>query len=120
MLFPAFSDMKDCIDMLTYMTGKIIVNKNILNDDRYNYLFSVDALNKLVLEGVPFRDAYKQIGAEINAGTFKPEQKTAHTHEGSIGNLCNNKIRSKMKTVLRGFSFEKTNRAIKILLTKNP
>ncbi len=115
-LFPALADMKDCIEMLTYMAGKIIVNQTILNDERYRYLFSVEALNKLVLEGVPFRDAYKQIGTAINEGRFVPEQKTEHTHEGSIGNLCNDRIRLKMENVLRNFSFDKVNLALDKLI----
>ncbi len=118
-LFPAFLDMKDCIDMLAYMVGKISVNKEILNDERYRYLFSVEALNKLVLDGVPFRDAYKQIGAEINEGRFEPEQKTQHTHEGSIGYLCNDEIQAKMHEVLRDFTFEKAEKAIKELMSGN-
>ncbi len=112
MLFPAFSNLKDCIGMLAYMAGKINVNKDILNDQRYQYLFSVDSLNKLVLEGVPFRDAYKQVGREINEGRFKPSQTVKHTHEGSIGNLCNDRIQAKMQGLLAAFSFEKVNEAL--------
>ena len=115
-LFPAFAEMKDCIDMLTCIAGQIIVNRNILDDDRYQYLFSVDALNKLVLSGTPFRDAYKEIGTAINEGEFNPEKSAAHTHEGSIGNLCNANIQAKMQAVHAGFSFEKVNKALNELM----
>ena len=115
-LFPAFAEMKDCIDMLAFMVGQIIVNRNILDEDRYRYLFSVDAVNDLVLSGKPFRDAYKQIGEEINEGKFNPVKKTKHTHEGSIGNLCNFMIQEKMTAILDGFSFDKANWALKVLM----
>jgi len=116
MLFPAFAEIKDCMDMLTYMTGKIIVNRNILDDDRYRYLFSVEALNKLTLGGIPFRDAYQQIGKEINEGKFNPEKQIEHTHEGSIGNLSNDRIQEKMNTVLAGFTFDKVKKALSELI----
>jgi argininosuccinate lyase len=106
MLFPAFGELKDCLSMLTYMVGKIKVNRNILDDERYRYLFSVEALNKLVLAGTPFRDAYKQVGMEINNGNFTPVQGVAHTHEGSIGNLCNEQIKTKMQRYISEFAFE--------------
>jgi len=76
------------------------VNQNILEDPKYDYLFSVDTLNELVLNGVPFRDAYKKMGMEINEGTFTPKRDIEHTHEGSLGNLCLGEIRGKMKRVL--------------------
>ena len=115
-LFPAFTEMKNCIDMLAYMAGQISVNPNILDDDRYRYLFSVEALNELVLGGMPFRDAYKQTGADIDEGRFNPVKKVKHTHEGSIGNLCNDKIQEKMTAVIDGFSFDKVNRALTELM----
>ena len=116
MLFPAFAEIKNCIDMMTYMTEQIIVNRNILEDDRYRYLFSVEALNEKVLDGKPFREAYKEIGMAINEGNFNSVKRVEHTHEGSIGNLCNDRIQEKMKTVLTGFSFEKVNRAMTELM----
>jgi argininosuccinate lyase len=115
-LFPAFKELKDCMGMLAYMAGKVIVNTQILDDERYRYLFSVDTLNKLVLNGVPFRDAYKQVGIEINEGRFVPEKVVTHTHEGSIGNLCNDRIESKMQQLLDGFSFGKVNAALESLI----
>jgi argininosuccinate lyase len=121
MLFPAFSELKDCLALLAYMVEKINVNRNILNDARYRYLFSVDAVNQLVLEGVPFRDAYKQIGLEINSGEFNSQdgKNLSHTHEGSIGNLCTDRIQSKMQAVLSGFSFEKVNQSLQKLVNSN-
>jgi argininosuccinate lyase len=117
MLFPAFAELKDCIAMLTYMVGKITVNRNILDDERYRYLFSVDALNTLVLEGVPFRDAYKQVGMEINSGKFTSHHgEIKHTHEGSIGNLCNEQIKAKMQKILNGFSFKEVNQKLNALI----
>ena len=115
-LFPAFSEIKNCTDMLTYMAGQITVNRNILDDDRYRYLFSVDTLNEKVLDGTPFRDAYKEVGVAINEGRFKPVKKAEHTHEGSIGNLCNDKIQAKMEVLLKGFTFDKVNRALNELM----
>ena len=115
-LFPAFAELKNCIEMLNYMIGQITVNRNILDDDRYRYLFSVEALNELVLGGVPFRDAYKQVGMAINEGRFDPAKKVEHTHEGSIGNLCNDKIKEKMEAVLKSFSFDKVNEALNKLM----
>ncbi|MDR3093776.1 MAG: argininosuccinate lyase [Bacteroidales bacterium] len=118
MLFPAFGELKDCLALLAYMVEKIKINRNLLDDARYRYLFSVDAVNQLVLEGVPFRDAYKQIGLEINSGEFHSQDGKilSHTHEGSIGNLCNDRIQSKMQAVLRSFSFEKVNQSLQKLL----
>ena len=116
LLFPAFAEMKNCIEMLTYMAEQIIINRNILDDDRYRYLFSVEVLNELVLGGVPFRDAYKEVGIAINEGRFNPAKKTEHTHEGSIGNLCNDRIQEKMTAILAGFTFDKVNRALAELM----
>lgn len=105
MIFPAFQELRNCIDITEFMMDKLILNKNILNDERYKYLFSVEALNKLVLDGVPFRDAYKIIGNDIREGTFKPSQSVNHTHEGSIGNLCNERIKEKFEHVFADFRF---------------
>ncbi|MDR1866131.1 MAG: argininosuccinate lyase [Bacteroidales bacterium] len=115
MLFPAFGELKDCLAMLAYMVGSLNINRNILDDRRYRYLFSVEALNRLVLEGVPFRDAYRRIGMEINSGSFEPVQMVTHTHEGSIGNLCNDRIRSKMQKIMEGFDFERVNETLRRL-----
>ena len=89
--------------MADFMLQHIIVNKNILDDERYNYLFTVEDVNRLALSGVPFRDAYKQVGMQVQQGTYKPTKSVHHTHEGSIGNLCNDKIREKMQNILKDF-----------------
>ena len=114
-IFPAFAELRDCIDIAAFMMDKLRINTNILDDDRYKYLFSVDELNKLVLQGTPFRDAYKIVGKDIAEGKFNPDKKVAHTHEGSIGNLCNDKIQNKFNNNLKGFNFETINNSIKRL-----
>lgn len=113
---PAFDELKDCIRMVTHMMREVKVNEHILDDDKYALLFSVEEVNRLVLEGVPFRDAYKQIGLNIEAGKFTPNKAVSHTHEGSIGNLCNDSISALMQNIIDGFSFSKVNEAEKELL----
>ncbi len=115
-IFPAFTALRDCLDIAAFMMDKLIINRNILEDDRYKYLFSVDVVNQLVIEGTPFRDAYKIVGKDINEGNFKPDVNVKHTHEGSIGNLCNVEIALKMNKTLQSFEFDKTNKAINTLL----
>ncbi|NJB71843.1 argininosuccinate lyase [Saonia flava] len=99
-IVPAIQDMKACLEMMTFSLKEIRVNKEILEDPKYDYLFSVDTLNELVLDGMPFRDAYKKMGIEINKGTFTPKRDINHTHEGSLGNLCLDEIKVKMNKVL--------------------
>ena len=113
---PAFDELKDCIIQVTRMIGGIKVNDEILNDERYNLIFSVEEVNRLTLSGVPFRDAYKQVGLAIEAGTFTPNKEVYHTHEGSIGNLCNDEISGLMQKVIDDFSFESVELAEKKLL----
>ncbi|MGM9758846.1 MAG: argininosuccinate lyase [Parabacteroides sp.] len=108
---PAFDELKDCLRMVTHMMREIKVNEHIMDDNKYAPIFSVEAVNRLVLEGVPFRDAYKQVGLDIEAGHFVPDKQVHHTHEGSIGNLCNDQISQLMENVLKGFSFERVNQA---------
>lgn len=96
-IVPAIQDLKACLEILTFSLKEIKVNKGILEDPKYDYLFSVDTLNELVLGGMPFRDAYKKMGIEINEGNFTPKRDIEHTHEGSLGNLCLEEIRNKMK-----------------------
>ena len=98
-IVPAIQELKSCLDILTFSLKEVKVNTGILNDPKYDYLFSVDTLNKLVLSGTPFRDAYKKMGLEINEGTFIPKRDIKHTHEGSLGNLCLNEIREKMNKI---------------------
>ncbi|MFN8207449.1 MAG: argininosuccinate lyase [Bacteroidales bacterium] len=104
---PVFEDLRDSVRMTELMLRNVIINEHILDDDKYNYLFTVEEVNRLVLEGVPFRDAYKQVARSIQDGTFKSEKAIRHTHEGSMGNLCNAEIRMKMDTLLAGFEFQK-------------
>ncbi len=113
---PSFKEMNDSLKIATLALKEMTVNEKILDDPKYNYLFSVEAVNKLVLDGVPFREAYKQVGAEIESGNFQPEKKVEHSHEGSVGNLCLDKIMESKKEVLRNFNFNKTEKAIQQLL----
>lgn len=99
-LFPASTELIECLDMATYMLGEIRVKDNILDDPRYDYIFTVEDVNRLVLEGMPFRDAYKKIGMEVQNGTYKPHRGVNHTHLGSIGNLANDRIKAKMENIL--------------------
>ena len=96
-IVPAIQDLKACLEILTFSLKEVKVNKGILDDPKYDYLFSVDTLNELVLGGIPFRDAYKKMGMEINEGNFTPKRDIKHIHEGSLGNLCLEEIRKKMK-----------------------
>ncbi|PRY15612.1 argininosuccinate lyase [Pontibacter ummariensis] len=115
-LFPAFEELQNCLQMMAFMMEQLQVRENILQDEKYQYLFSVDAVNALVLEGMPFRDAYKVVGESIEAGTFAPPAAVTHTHEGSIGNLCNEQIALLMEQALKGFNFERAEAAFKNLL----
>jgi argininosuccinate lyase len=111
-----FDDLNDSLEIMTYMLRQIQINKNILVDPVYDNLFSVEAINKLVIEGVPFREAYRKIGQQIKDGTLKINKQIKHTHEGSIGNLCNNEISERMANVISGFNFKTYENAIRVLL----
>ncbi len=116
-IFPAFESLKSCLSMSTFMFKEIKVKQNILQDSFYKHLFSVEVVNDLVLQGMPFRDAYKKVGLDIEANQFAPDQsKVNHTHEGSIGNLCLDEIKSKMTLQIGDFRFEKMDQAIQHLL----
>jgi argininosuccinate lyase len=115
-LMPAFDEILNCLDMTYFMLSNIEVKDNILADEKYDMLFSVERVNDLVLQGVPFREAYKIIGNEINSGKYSPNRNLNHTHEGSIGNLCNPQITNMMQAVLSRFDFEKVELAIEDLL----
>jgi len=117
LLFPAFGELKHCLNMAAFMLQHIEVKADILSDPKYAYLFSVDEVNKLVLEGMPFRDAYKQVGAQIEQGNFNPDKKTNHTHEGSIGNLNNAEIAGAMDKLLESFDFEKVKKSVESLIS---
>ena len=99
--FPAFEEMKECLRMADFMLQHVIVNEEAVNDSRYDYMFTVEDVNRLTLAGVPFREAYKTIGSQVQQGTYKPNKQIHHTHEGSMGNLCNDQIAGKMKKVLK-------------------
>ncbi|MCX6207501.1 MAG: argininosuccinate lyase [Bacteroidetes bacterium] len=115
-LFPAFQTLKDCLSMAQLMLENISVKQNIMKDEKYQYAFSVEAVNKLVLEGLPFRDAYKKVGIEIESSNFEISSDVHHVHEGSIGNLCNDQISKMMQAVLVKFEFEKVDKAITQLI----
>lgn len=102
-LFPASTELIECLDMATYMLGEIRIKDHILDDSRYDYIFTVEDVNRLVLEGMPFRDAYKKIGMEVQNGTYKPHRGVNHTHLGSIGNLANDQIVAKMDMLQKIF-----------------
>jgi len=116
-IFPALESMRSCLQMSHFMLKSIQVRKNILEDPFYMHLFSVEVVNELVLKGVPFRDAYKQVGEDIEAKRFVPNQdKVSHSHEGSIGNLCLQDIQSKLENIRSKFNFEVMDVAIAALL----
>jgi argininosuccinate lyase len=98
-IVPAINDLKSCLEIVNHALSSISVNKKILDDKKYDYLFSVDTLNTLVLSGMSFRDAYKEIGAQIENGSYKPNKNIKHTHTGSLGNLGLDQIKEKMKQV---------------------
>lgn len=113
---PAFEELKDCLRMAAYIINKIQVNEHILDDPKYDSMFSVEEVNRLATGGMPFRDAYKKVGLDIEAGNFTPDKRVHHTHEGSIGNLCNDKIHELMEQVWSGFNFARTREAENRLL----
>jgi len=113
---PVFAELTDCLEMTALMMAQVEINTEILKDSRYDYLFSVEEVNRLTLSGVPFRDAYKKVGLEIEAGKFKPDKTVHHTHQGSIGNLCNNEITAYKNQIIAQFSFEKVRKAENELL----
>lgn len=116
LLFPAFTDLKNCLHMATFMLQNISINKDILNDPKYAYLFSVEEVNRMVLDGTPFRDAYKQVGAAIEKGDFNPDKQVNHTHEGSIGNLMNAEITAAFNKLVGSFDFGKVEKAVRKLV----
>ncbi len=116
LFIPSFEEMNDCLQMVTRMMGEVNINEHILDDPKYLLIFSVEEVNRLVLEGVPFRDAYKQVGLEIEKGNFKHDKKVAHTHEGSIGNLCNDRIELLKQQIVDQFDFDKVVAAEKKLI----
>jgi argininosuccinate lyase len=116
---PAFQELEECIAIAGFAIDNMKVNTDIMADDRYKYAYSVEDVNKLVMQGVPFRDAYKQVGGQINAGTYEPTREINHNHAGSIGNLCLDEIADKMIAVAEGFEFEQVEAAYLNLLNRN-
>ena len=114
---PAFQELRDCLQMSAYIIRKMEVNEEILSDPRYDLMFSVEEVNRLATEGMPFRDAYKKVGLDIEAGNFIPNKDIRHTHEGSIGNLCNGEIASLMESLVQDFHFERIDKAVESLLS---
>ncbi len=120
-IFPGIENLRDCLSMTTFMLQSIEVKKDLLGDSFYQYLFSVEKVNELVLNGMAFRDAYRQVGREIEAGDFKVDQsKLSHTHEGSIGNLGLDNLKSQMNETIKSFDFQRIKEALKILTEKKP
>ena len=116
---PAFDELKDCLQMAAYIINKMKVNEHILDNPIYDNMFSVEEVNRLAREGMPFRDAYKKVGLDIEAGNFSPDKNIRHTHEGSIGNLCNDRIEALMQDVVAGFNFERMESAVRELIDGN-
>jgi argininosuccinate lyase len=113
---PVFGELSDCLHMASHAVANLVPVENTLADEKYRYIFSVEEVNRLVAEGMPFREAYKKVAAQIADGSYHPEGHALHTHAGSIGNLCNDRIAAKMQSVTGLFNFEKKNRAIRKLL----
>ncbi len=113
---PSFDEIINCLDLATFAVENMAVKTDLMNNQLYKYAFSVEEVNKKVLEGVPFRDAYHQVGLDIEQGNFNPTGSINHTHEGSIGNLCNLEIKQKMDSILKQFPFERVKNAIQNLI----
>ncbi|HET6559788.1 MAG TPA: argininosuccinate lyase [Prolixibacteraceae bacterium] len=115
---PSFQELNDCISIAGFAIDRMTISKDLLADKRYKYVFSVEDVNKLVIQGVPFRDAYKQVGGQINQGTYEPTRSIEHTHQGSIGNLCLDQITDRMKSIVEGYDFCKVENAFTSLLNR--
>lgn len=113
---PAFYEMKNCLKISAFIVDKLVINHSLLEDEKYKYLFSVEEVNKEVLKGTPFREAYLKVAEAIRNGTYHPSGKIQHTHEGSLGNLCNDKIKEKMDRIIDSFNFDKAKGALSKLL----
>lgn len=113
---PAFQELRDCLHMTTYIIHEMKVNEQILDDPRYDLMFSVEEVNRLATQGMPFRDAYRKVGLDIEAGNFFPDKEIHHTHEGSIGNLCNEQIAQLMDSIVSEFQFQNVDAATQQLL----
>jgi argininosuccinate lyase len=116
---PAFEELKSCLSIACFAVSHMNVNEKIMDDNRYENIYSVEEVNKMVVEGIPFREAYQKVGESIKKGTFHPDKTIRHTHQGSIGNLCLAEIELKMEQVLRSFNFEKAEKAFEQLISGN-
>jgi len=116
LLFPAIEDMKDCLQMVSFMLPQMQVNEEVIEQKKYNYLFTVEEVNRLVLSGVPFRDAYRTVGLQVERGEFQPNRKIEHTHAGSIGQLMLPEIRTAFEKCVSSFNLKKVEQAITALL----
>jgi argininosuccinate lyase len=116
-MFPAFDELSDCIYMSKLMLQEVTPRKNITLDPKYKYMFSVEKVNELVLNGIPFRDAYRLVAQEIEQEVFTAHDIINHTHEGSIGNLCNKQVKDRFESYLSKFNFKQKHEAIKKLVT---
>ena len=114
---PLFDELKDCLRMVAYIINRMKVNERILDNPIYDNMFSVEEVNRLASNGMPFRDAYKKVGLDIESGKFTPNKQIHHTHEGSIGNLCNDRIEALMQKTIDEFDFLKVEKAVKALVT---
>jgi argininosuccinate lyase len=116
-IIPAFENLNNCLQMAGLMLSNIEIKKDLLQDEKYKFLFSVEEVNKLVLQGIPFRDAYKKIGMDIENNNFNYSTTVSHTHEGSIGNLCNARLQESMQNIIQKFDFDKVKIALQQLLS---
>lgn len=116
---PSFAELKSCLLIASFAISNIKVNENIMDDNRYENIYSVEEVNRKVLQGVPFRDAYRIVGDSIKRGDFHPDKSIYHTHEGSIGNLCLDQIRQKMEKITNSFNFGKVEKAFRLLLNED-
>ncbi|RED93203.1 argininosuccinate lyase [Marinoscillum furvescens] len=115
-LFPGIQTLKQCLDIADFAIGKLKVNPNIINDPRYDYLFTVELVNELVLQGMPFRDAYREVGKRVEEGTYEPNREVKHAHLGSLGNLANEQIGEKIERELAKFNFEEVRQCFDALI----
>lgn len=115
-LFPAFECLENCLSVAAYAIDKLEIKRNILDDEKYKYIFSVEEVNKEVIKGIPFRDAYARVSKNIQENKYTPGKTVNHTHEGSIGNLCNHRIKEKMDKIFADYQFEKAENALTKLL----
>jgi argininosuccinate lyase len=116
---PVFAEMRSCLEIAAYALSQVVPVDHTLENERYRYIFSVEEVNKLVMQGIPFREAYQIIAGRIADGSYNSAGTVQHTHEGSIGNLCNDRIAEKMREVVKDFHFERKDRAIEKLLMRD-